>query len=184
MLLNNAGALVEDRVVLGPGEPWEVFFFVSEVVAGAGKGHFNDAHRSLAYVLRKLGLACARAMLARRLGWRKHAAPRFIAIRRGDEVLGAMLLEPQQLKDGSPILLIEYMVVAAAARRAGIGRQLVDYAKRHAPAGGVESYCTEASRGMQRLLKRQGFMRTHRAREIQVAADDRLSVPSRWLWRP
>ena len=184
MLLNSAGAVAEDRIVLGPGEPWEIFFFVSEVVDGADKGHFNAADRSPAYVLRKLGLACARAMLAGRLPWRKHAGPRFIAIRQGGKVLGAMLLRPERLKDGSPVLLIEYMVVAAAARRAGIGRQLVEYAKRHAQNGRVECYCTEASRGMQRLLKRQGFVRTHRAKEIQVAADDRLSLPSRWLWQP
>ena len=66
MLLNHAGLLVEDRVVLGPGEPWQVFFFVSEVVEGAGKGHFNNAHRSLAYVLRKLGRRVAQ--IAFRLG--------------------------------------------------------------------------------------------------------------------
>lgn len=184
MLIDNTASMVEDKLVLAPGEPWDIFFFVSEVVAGAVKGHFNDAHRSMPYVLRTVGLKCAKATLARRLGWRGNASARFVVARRAGAAVGAMLLEENFLKDGRALLMIEYMVVTASARRSGIGRMLVEYARRRAPAGGVECYCTEASRAMQRLLKRMGFDRTHRAREIDVAGDDRVSVPARWLWQP
>lgn len=182
-MLNSTCPVADDCVVLGTGEPWEIFFFVSEVVAGAHKGHFNDQHRSMGYVMRQLSLACVKAILARRLGWRSSAAPRFVVVRRQGHVCGAMLLKPGRTHDGLPLLSIEYMVVAASARRAGVGRTLVDYARRHAPAGGLECYCTEASRGMQRLLKRLDFIRTHRAKEIVVARDERVSVPSRWYWQ-
>lgn len=183
MLLNNAGLVVDDRVVLGTGEPWDIFFFASEVVAGARKGHFNDEHGSMAHVLRRLGLICVRAILARRTGWRASVAPRFVVARRHGHACGAMLLEYMQTPDGQPLLQIEYMAVTESARRAGVGRTLVEYAKRRAPAEGVECYCAEASRGMQRLLKRQGFVRTHRSKEFAVGREGRFSVPSRWLWR-
>lgn len=184
MLTDNAALMVEDKLVLASGGPWDIFFFVSEVVAGALKGHFNDAHCSMPYVLRTLGLKCAKATLARRLGWRKDSSPRFIVVRRAGAAVGAMLLEEHSHKGGRPLLVIEYMVVTAQARRGGIGRMLVEYARCRAPAGGVECYCTEASRAMQRLLKRMGFDRTHRARTINVPGDDHVSIPSRWLWQP
>lgn len=184
MLIENAASMMDNKIVLAPGEPWDIFFFVSEVVAGAAKGHFNDAHLSTAYVLRTLGLKCAKAMLVRRLGWRSDSPVRFVVARRAGAAVGAMLLKEGSLQDGRPLLAIEYMVVTTQARRSGIGRMLVEYACRRAPTGGVECYCTEASRAMQRLLKRLGFFRTHRAREIEVPGDDRLSVPARWLWQP
>jgi GNAT superfamily N-acetyltransferase len=182
MLLNSAGPLVDDRVVLGTGEPWEIFFFASEVVAGARKGHFNDLHGSMAYVLRKLGLICVKAILLKRIGRWAEVAPRFVVARRQGRACGAMLLKHALTSDGQHLLLIEYMAVAESARREGVGRMLVEYAKRRAPVEGVECYCTEASRGMQRLLKRAGFVRTHRSKEL-IVDGERLSVPSRWQWR-
>ncbi|MGO4700051.1 GNAT family N-acetyltransferase [Dyella sp. 2RAB6] len=182
MLLNNASLVVDDRVVLGPGEPWDIFFFVGEIVAGAREGHFACA--SMSHAMRKHGLACAKAILASRLPWRRSAGSRFVVARKGGEVLGAMLLRDEKLEDGTPSLLLEYLVVAASARRAGVGRLLVDYALRRAPVGGVECFCTDFSRSMQRLLKRQGFVRTHRAKEIQVNADSRIAMPARFFWKP
>ncbi|MBT2118128.1 GNAT family N-acetyltransferase [Dyella sp. LX-66] len=185
MLLNNAGLVVEDCVVLGLGEPWDIFFFVEEVVAGARKGHFNNAHCSMAYVLRTLGFACAKAMLAKRLPWhRAGGRTRFVVARKAGKALGAMLLEEAQLNGGEAMLAIKYLVVDSSARRLGIGKLLVEYARRRAPAGGVECFCTDFSRGMQRLLKRQGFVRTHRAKEIQLNEDSRIAVPARFLWTP
>ena len=185
MLLNNAGLVVDDRVVLAPGEPWDIFFFVGEIVEGARQGHFAGAYASMPYVMRKHGLDCARAILARRLPWRRSKAGiRFVVARKAGQVLGAMLLRDVSLDDGAPAVLLEYLVVAESARRTGVGRLLVDYALRRAPAGGVECFCTDFSRGMQRLLKRQGFVRTHRAREVQLNADSRIAVPARFLWTP
>ena len=183
MLFDNTASLVEDKIVLGPGGPWEIFFLVSEVVEGARKQHFNQAYESMHYALRCVGLACVRAIVGRRLGWRKINSPRFIVVRRSGKPCGAMLLKEVPAEDGTPTLLIEYLAVASSARREGIGRMLVEYAKRRSPAGGVECYCTEASRAMQRLLKSRGFHRTHRSKEIFLANDDRLSLPSRWHWR-
>ena len=185
MLLNNAGLVMDDRVVLGPGEPWDIFFFVGQVVDGAREGHFSGAYASMTRVMRKHGLECAKAILARRLPWRRDSAGmKFVVARQGGQVLGAMLLKDVGLDDGAPALLLEYLVVAASARRTGIGRLLVDYALRRAPAGGVECFCTDFSRGMQRLLKRQGFLRTHRAKEILVNRDSVIVVPARFLWKP
>lgn len=184
MLLNHAGQAVDDRVVLAPGEPWEIFFFVEEVVAGARKGHFSGAHSSMSYVLRKLGLACAKAMLTKRMQWLGGGKARFVVARKDGKALGAMLLEEWKPSEGASILLIKYMVVASSARRTGIGQLLVEYARRRAPAGGVECFCADTSRGMQRLLKRQGFVRTHRAREVRVDAEGSMAIPARFLWQP
>lgn len=185
MLLNNACLMMDNHVVLETGAPWDIFFFASQIVAGAREGHFAGSCASMSYVMRKHGLECAKAILARRLPWRRDSAGvKFVVARQGGQVLGAMLLKDVGLDDGAPALLLEYLVVAASARRAGIGRLLLDYALRRAPAGGVECFCTDFSRGMQRLLKRQGFVRTHRAKEILVAQDSVIVVPARFLWKP
>ena len=94
------------------------------------------------------------------------------------------MLKEFPAEDGKPTLLIEYLAVAASARRQGVGEMLVEYAKRRSLEGGVECFCTEASRAMQRLLKRRGFQRTHRSKEFVLANEDRLSIPARWHWRP
>nr|WP_199038418.1 GNAT family N-acetyltransferase [Dyella sp. ASV24] len=176
---------VEDvpMVTVGSGRPWDIFFFVSEISTGATERYFNSAYISMPFAYRKLGIACAKTILAQRLGLRWAAdANRFIVARIAGQTSGAALLREIDAAHGEKVLLIDFLAVTPAARRRGVGRILVEYAQRHAPAGGVECYCAPESRPMQRLLKRLGFARVERARAIGVK-DSQISLPSRWIWR-
>lgn len=169
-------------VTIGSGRPWEIFFFVSEISAASGKKHFNEAYGSVLYAYRTLGFACAKAILAQHLGLQgATAASRFVVVRVAGQPSGAALLSEVDASDGTRVLVIDFLVVTPAARRHGVGRILVEYAQRHAPAGGVGCYCTPSSRAMQRLLKRLGFVRINRSRDVVVKGGP-ISVPSRWLW--
>jgi len=169
-------------VTVGAGRPWDIFFFVSEILTGASKRHFNEAFSSMVYTYRTVGFACAKAVFAQRLGFLRLAdAARFIVVRVAGRTSGAALLREVDAANGAKVLVIEFLAVTPVARRHGVGRILVEYAQRRAPAGGVECYCRPESRAMQRLLKRQGFVRTQRSKDV-VGEKSAISLPSRWIW--
>jgi len=179
VLLNDFGLNTDGSLVIAAGRPWDIFFLVAEVVAGAYVGHFSERLQSPSRAYRDVGLFCAKAILARGLGRR---SPRFAVARIGNHVAAAILFSESDDPDLQRVLTIKYLVVSAHSRRHGVGAALVDYARSHAPEGGVECYCTPPSRGMQRLLKRLGFVRTHRSEVIGVD-EPKAIMPARWHWQ-
>ena len=169
-------------MTIGAGRPWDVFFFVTEISTGASKGHFSRAYCSMLYAYRELGFACAKALLAQGLGLQGvTGAARFIVVRVAGQAAGAALLREHVDAEGTRVLLIDFLVVTPTARRHGIGRILVEHAQRLAPEGGVECFCAQESRAMQRLIKRLGFVRTQRSKTI-IAQESKILLPSRWVW--
>ncbi|GAB3782644.1 hypothetical protein [Dyella agri] len=101
-------------ITIGPGRPWDIFFFVSEISTGASKRHFSTAYGSMLYAYRTLGFACAKAVLVQRLSlYGAIDAARFVVVRMGSQTSGAALLREVDASDGTRVLVIELLAVTA-----------------------------------------------------------------------
>ncbi|MFC3650363.1 GNAT family N-acetyltransferase [Dyella humi] len=167
-----------------PGRPGDIFFFVTEIVSGAWRGRFGGQFCSLPMTEKEFGIRCAKAILGQLLPfWRTAVTRQFVVVRHRREIIGAALSYADTHQTGPSLICIDVVVVNEQWRRQGVGQALVTYFQKRTPPGGrLECYCMSESRVMARLVKRLGFVRTHKAAKFTIKGQIALP-PERWEWQ-
>lgn len=98
------------------------------------------------------------------------------------ELVGSVTLEvyPNLIHEGRPSGLVENMVVAAAVRRSGLGRQLLDEVNRRARDLNVVKLSLTsnlAREGAHRFYESLGWQRTHAGYTLVYTGDARSPTP-------
>jgi GNAT superfamily N-acetyltransferase len=167
-------------------KPWDAFFLVKEVASAASAGHFSFDYLA-APAQRALLWHCAKAILRRHWAFRGIAEHwDFLAVREQGRTVAAALIfhECTAEAPSQHVATLGYFVVNEEHRRRGLGARLVREIQEHIPAGcRLQCWCTPQSRGMQSLLARNGFTRTHESTTIQIDAANLIVMPSMWVWQ-
>lgn len=163
-----------------PASAWDILFLVGEVFAGTRAGHFSQGERN-AHGQITLALRCCKAILSRKVPFRRFGDLQFIVARLGGGTTGAALASTDEGTDGACITTIEYVVVDSRYRRAGIAAALVRHfmsSEQH-----VRCWCTPKSTQMQNLLRKLRFKRLQKATSTQMG-DTVIVAPALWQWTP
>jgi ribosomal protein S18 acetylase RimI-like enzyme len=170
------------QIVIAPAAPWDIFFLVSEVASGATAGHFNQSLRDFSSQ-KFLALQCAKAIILRLSPIRRLAiAGQFIVARQATHTIGAAFAITDQDVDDRRVTTLQYLVVDSGFRRRGVGQMLMQTFMTNAAMGTiVQCACTPKSQGMQRLLRRLGFVHTQKA-ALRGSSEARVLLPDVWEW--
>jgi hypothetical protein len=157
------------------GSAWDILFFVNEVFSATAGGHFGQAARDPSAQV-PLALRCVRAILGRG-SLKSFGDARFVTARFGGTTVGGALASVIRDESGKRVLVIEYLVVDAGFRRAGVGQALVT----HLIGADLPliCFCAPKSTQMQNLLHKLRFKRSHAAHSIQ-AGQGFLVMPELW----
>lgn len=167
-----------------PGRPRDIFFLILEIVSGAWRQHFGEQFSSLPMTEKEFGKRCAKAILEQLLPFWRGPTQQFVVVRQQHQIVGAALSQTIVLRGAPPLTSIDVVVVAEKWRRQGIARAFVTYFQKCNPPGGsLECYCMPKSRTMVRVVKRLGFVRTHKFSKVEMGNDQYGLVPERWEWR-
>jgi GNAT superfamily N-acetyltransferase len=167
-----------------PGRPRDIFFFILEIVSGAWRHHFGEQFSSLPMTEKEFGKRCAKAILEQLLPFWRAPRQQFVVVRQQHQVVGAALSQTIVHRGAPPLTTIDVVVVAEKWRRQGIARAFVVYFQKRSPPGAsLECYCMPKSRTMARVVKRLGFVRTHKFSKVELGNDQYVLLPERWEWR-
>ena len=175
----------EPPFVVAQAGPWDIFFLLGEVIDGAAVGHFSSEMRSFRSPgTRLLIRGCCSAIMGRGWGIQLFIEPMdFVVARVGKTTVGAALISATPPAAGPEQVAIDFLVVAHGSRRRGIGAALVRHVLANAPAGAaVHCHCAPQSQGMQRLLRRSGFVRARKPTLVRLGEGNCL-MPSLWVLR-